>query len=75
MENNISASQQEQNKPEISFQHHLRTYVGMIFYFWILWFFLGWRYSYLGLPWPVLPMIGWVPALLIHYIFSNQPKK
>jgi hypothetical protein len=75
MENNQGASQQEIRRPEVSFQDHLKTAIQMIFYCWILWFFVGWRYSYLGMPWPVVPMIGWIPALLIHYIFSTQTKK
>ena len=71
----IHAPQQKRSKAEIYFQHHLKTYIGMMVYFWILWFLVGWSYSYNTLPWPVWPMITWGLGVIIHYIYTKQTKK
>jgi cytochrome c oxidase assembly factor CtaG len=75
MENSIPGGKQKKYKPAEYFQGHLKTYVVMMAYFWILWFFVGWRYSYNALPWPVWPMITWGLGVLIHYIYTTQTKK
>jgi hypothetical protein len=75
MGNSIHTSQQKKTKQEVYFQHHLKTYIGMMIYCWILWFLVGWSYSYNSLPWPVWPMITWGLGVLIHYIYTTQTKK
>jgi hypothetical protein len=57
------------------FNDHLKTYVTMNFFCWILWFFAGWRYFYISLPWPLWVMTGWGIGLLLHYYLFNTDKK
>lgn len=55
-------------KRRVGFKKHLATYIGMSAFFWILWFFTGWRYSHIGTPWPVWPMMGWGIGLMFHFL-------
>jgi hypothetical protein len=50
-----------------SFQGHLRAYVVVNTFFWILWYFNGRNYSNDGVPWPIWPALGWGIGITMHY--------
>ncbi len=53
-------------KKRAAFQKHLRTYIIMSIFFWIIWYFTAPDY-YGGLPWPGWAMLGWGIGLLFNY--------
>jgi len=40
-------------KKRAGFKSHLLTYLGMIPFFWLVWFLNGQHYGNSGFPWPV----------------------
>ena len=60
----------EQAKKRAGFKSHLITYLIMVPFFWLIWWFSG-AYSGGGrvhLPWPVWPTAGWGVGLFFHYL-------
>lgn len=53
----------------VSFKHHVRVYILMNIFFWMVWYFTGQHYSGgMKFPWPVWPMFGWGIGLLFHFM-------
>ena len=50
------------------FQHHLRAYVVVNTFFWLIWYFTGSNYSNDGVPWPIWPALSWGIGITMHYI-------
>ncbi len=46
---------------EQSFRPHLTSYIWVIAFLWVIWFFTGARYM-----WPIYPMMGWGIGLFFH---------
>jgi len=55
------------------FKHHLRVYIIMNIFFWLVWYFTGQKYSGgMRFPWPVWPMFGWASEyFLIIWAYIN----
>ena len=51
-----------------SFKSHLLTYVIMVPFFWLVWWFSGSHTGGFGIPWPVWPMAGWGLGVFFHYL-------
>jgi len=51
-----------------SFKKHLTTYLIMIVFFWLIWYFSGGQYDRSYIPWPLWAMIGWGLGLAFHYM-------
>jgi hypothetical protein len=55
-------------KKRASFKTHLLTYLVMVPFFWLVWWFTGGKTYGVGIPWPVWPMGGWGLGLFFHYL-------
>jgi hypothetical protein len=51
-----------------SFKSHLATYIIVIGFLWLLWFFTGDRSFNDGIPWPAWATVGWGIGLLFNYL-------
>ena len=59
-----------------SFKSHLRTYLIINAFLWLLWFFTGQRSWNQGhAPWPIWPTLGWGIGLLFHYFNAYHSSK
>ena len=59
-----------------SFKSHFRTYLIIIGFLWLLWFFTGQRsWNYGNTPWPIWPTLGWGIGLLFHYFNAYHGSK
>ena len=51
------------------FKSHLATYLIMVPFFWLIWWFTGAKISgNMGLPWAVWPTVGWGIGLFFHFL-------
>ncbi len=55
-------------KKRASFKSHLLTYLVMVPFFWLIWWFTNGRNGDLGLPWPIWPTAGWGIGVFFHYL-------
>lgn len=66
----------EMAKKRVDFRSHLLTYLVMVPFFWLVWWFTGGKHYGGGLPWPVWPTAGWGIGVLFHYlgvyVFDNN---
>ena len=51
-----------------SFKAHLMTFIIIIPFLWIIWFFSDSRDANTGWPWPVWPTFGWGIGLFFHFL-------
>jgi hypothetical protein len=71
----------EQAKKRVDFRSHLTTYLVMVPFFWLVWWFTDGNDSYRDLPWAVWPTAGWGIGVFFHYLSvyvfenSNQVEK
>jgi len=54
-------------RKRVAFKRHLVTYVAVIGFLWIVWWFTGGEY-YGFLPWPAFAALGWGIGLVFHYL-------
>jgi hypothetical protein len=50
------------------FKSHLGTYLVIITFLWVIWYFTTDQTDRDGLPWPAWPTIGWGIGILFHYL-------
>jgi hypothetical protein len=51
-----------------AFKSHLKSYVVINGFLWLIWFFTESRYSGAGYPWPIWSTMGWGIGLFFHFI-------
>jgi hypothetical protein len=55
-------------KRRAGFKSHLATYLIMVPFFWLIWWFSGAYAGGAGLPWAIWPTFGWGVGLFFHYM-------
>ena len=55
-------------KKRAGFKSHFITYLIMVPFFWMIWFFTGEHTGGMGLPWPVWPTAGWGLGVFFHFL-------
>lgn len=50
------------------FKSHLGTYLVIITFLWVIWYFTTGKADRGGLPWAAWPTIGWGIGILFHYL-------
>lgn len=56
-------------KRRASFKSHLATYLIMVPFFWVIWWFTGAKTGgSMELPWAVWPTFGWGLGVFFHYM-------
>ena len=78
-QNSVSNDQRDQELWEIAkrrarFKQHLGTYVVVISFLWVIWYFSGSEQYGSRYAWPVWPMAGWGLGLFFHYLGAYYPK-
>jgi hypothetical protein len=58
----------EMAKKRAGFKSHLFTYLAMVPFFWLIWWFTGTDVDDSKLPWPVWPTAGWGIGVFFHYL-------
>lgn len=61
-------------KRRATFKQHLGTYVVVISFLWVIWYFTGSERHGSRYAWPVWPMFGWGLGLFFHYLGAYYPK-
>lgn len=55
-------------KKRASFKSHLFTYLAVVPFFWLIWWFTSGHTDGMGLPWPIWPTAGWGLGVFFHYL-------
>jgi hypothetical protein len=55
-------------KRRASFKSHFATYLVIVAFFWIIWWFTGAHDGGMGWPWPIWPTAGWGLGVFFHYL-------
>jgi len=56
-------------KKRAGFKSHFITYLVMVPFFWLIWWFTGAHTSGgINWPWPIWPTAGWGVGLFFHYL-------
>lgn len=55
-------------KKRVAFRNHFIVFLTCQAFFWALWFFTDRKDPESGLPWPVLPALGWGFGLFWHFL-------
>jgi hypothetical protein len=56
-------------KKRVDFRSHLMTYLVMVPFFWLVWWFTGGdNNDGNGFPWAVWPTLGWGIGVFFHYL-------
>ena len=50
------------------FKSHILTYIIVIPFLWLVWFFTGQRDGSYSWPWPIWPTLGWGVGLFFHFL-------
>ena len=64
----------EEAKARVGFKTHLRTYIIINIFCWVIWFFTGETYDRHGIPWPAYTLVGWGIGLGFHYLKAYHSK-
>jgi hypothetical protein len=51
-----------------AFKSHLKSYVIINTFLWLIWFMTGSRHYGTGFPWPIWPTLGWGIGLFFNFI-------